>query len=172
MNEQRPMAPRPPNTSPAYANYVLAVMVLMYTMNYLDRFVLTILVDDIKRDLDLSDSMMGFLMGPAFALFYVVGGFPIARWADRGSRRLVIGLGLSFWSLFTARSGLARSASELALARVCIGVGEAAGAAPAHSLISDYFPEVRKHADKLAVINSCHTDSHAHGSALVAMNTG
>ena len=144
MNEQRPLAPKPPHTSPAYANYVLAVMVLMYTMNYLDRFVLTILVSDIKRDLQLSDSMMGFLMGPAFALFYVVGGFPIARWADRGSRRLVIGLGLSFWSLFTALSGLARSASELALARVCIGVGEAAGAAPAHSLISDYFPPERR----------------------------
>ena len=133
-----------PHTTPAYANYVLAVMVLMYTMNYLDRFVLTILVNDIKRDLELSDSMMGFLMGPAFAIFYVLGGFPIARWADRSSRRLVIGLGLTFWSAFTALSGLVRNATELAIARVCIGVGEAAGAAPAHSLISDYFPPEKR----------------------------
>ena len=122
---QRQTAPSQP-TTPAYANYVLAVMVLMYTMNYLDRFVLTILVNDIKRDLELSDSMMGFLMGPAFAIFYVLGGFPIARRADRSSRRLVIGLGLTFWSAFTALSGLVRNATELAIARVCIGVGEAA----------------------------------------------
>jgi len=73
-----------------------------------------------------------------------VGGFPIARWADRGSRRLVIALGLSFWSAFTALSGLVRSATELAVARVCIGVGEAAGAAPAHSLLSDYFPPEKR----------------------------
>jgi len=133
-----------PHTTPAYANYVLAVMVLMYTMNYLDRFVLTILVNDIKRDLELSDSMMGFLMGPAFAIFYVIGGFPIARWADRSSRRMVITVGLTFWSAFTALSGLVRNAMELAIARVCIGVGEAAGAAPAHALISDYFPADRR----------------------------
>lgn len=144
MDERRPQANSTPHSTSAYANYVLAVMVLMYTMNYLDRFVLTILVDDIKRDLDLSDSMMGFLMGPAFAVFYVLGGFPIARWADRNSRRLVIGLGLTFWSAFTALSGLVRNATELAVARVCIGVGEAAGAAPAHSLISDYFPAEKR----------------------------
>ncbi len=122
-----------------YANYVLAVMVVMYTCNYLDRFVLTIMITDIKRDLEISDSMAGFLMGPAFALFYTACGVPIARWADVGSRRSIIALGMTVWSGFTALSGLVTSSLQLAAARVCVGVGEAAGAAPAHSLLSDYF---------------------------------
>ena len=127
-----------------YANFVLGVMVLMYTFNYLDRFVLTILISDIKEELQLTDTMVGFLMGPAFAFFYTGFGIPIARWADVGSRRFIIALGLTVWSGFTAASGLVRSATELAIARVCVGVGEAAGAAPAHSLLSDYFPPERR----------------------------
>jgi len=121
------------------ARYVLAVLVLMYTCNYLDRFVLTIMIRDIKADLEISDAMVGFLMGPAFAFFYTVAGIPIARWADVGSRRSIIALGMIVWSGFTAASGFVTSAAQLAVARVCVGVGEAAGAAPAHSLISDYF---------------------------------
>ena len=130
--------------NPRYANYVLAVMVLMYTCNYLDRFVLTIMITDIKRDLDISDSMAGFLMGPAFAIFYTACGVPIARWADVGSRRSIIALGMVVWSGFTAASGMVSSSMQLAAARICVGVGEAAGAAPAHSLLSDYFPREKR----------------------------
>lgn len=127
-----------------YSTYVLAVMVLMYTCNYLDRFVLTIMIRDIKADLEISDAMVGFLMGPAFAFFYTIAGLPIARWADKGSRRSIIALGMTLWSGFTALSGLVTSAGQLAVARVLVGVGEAAGAAPAHSLLSDYFPPHRR----------------------------
>lgn len=137
--------PSPPALpSPRYANYVLAVMVLMYTCNYLDRFVLTILISDIQKDLDISDSMVGFLMGPAFAIFYTACGVPIARWADVGSRRTIIATGMVVWSGFTALSGLVTSSAQLAAARIGVGVGEAAGAAPAHSLLSDYFPPERR----------------------------
>ena len=91
MSEAPNPAPAAPFT-PRYANYVLGVMVLMYTFNYLDRFVLTILITDIQRELVLSDTMVGFLMGPAFAFFYTACGIPIARWADVGSRRGIIAL--------------------------------------------------------------------------------
>jgi len=131
-------------TSARHARYVLAVLVAMYTCNYLDRFVLTIMIRDIKADLEISDAMVGFLMGPAFAFFYTVAGIPIARWADVGSRRAIIALGMTVWSGFTAASGLVTTATQLAVARVCVGIGEAAGAAPAHSLISDYFPPHRR----------------------------
>lgn len=125
---------------PRHARYVLAVLVAMYTCNYLDRFVLTIMIRDIKADLEISDAMVGFLMGPAFAFFYTFAGIPIARLADVGSRRTIIAVGMALWSGFTAVSGFVTSAMQLAVARVLVGVGEAAGAAPAHSLISDYFP--------------------------------
>lgn len=130
--------------SPAYTRYVLAVMVIMYTFNYLDRYVLTIMIQPIKADLGISDTMVGFLIGPAFAFFYTVCGVPIARWADVGSRRSIIALGMTIWSGFTVLSGAVQSAAQMAVARVCVGVGEAAGAAPAHSLLSDYFPPNRR----------------------------
>jgi len=136
--------------STRYAHAVLAVMVLMYTCNYLDRFVLTIMIRDIKADLGISDTMVGFLIGPAFAFFYTACGVPIARWADVGSRRSIIALGMTVWSGFTAASGMVTSAAQLAVARIGVGVGEAAGAAPAHSLLSDYFPPNRR-ATALAV---------------------
>lgn len=130
--------------------YVLGVLLMMYTFNYLDRYLLTILLEPVKRDLAVSDTVMGFLVGPAFALFYTAAGIPIARLADRTSRRSVIAAGFALWSAFTMLSGLARSWLQLAVARVMVGVGEAAGAAPAHSLISDTFPPDRR-AGALAV---------------------
>ncbi|MDG2304136.1 MAG: MFS transporter [Candidatus Binatia bacterium] len=131
-------------TSPAYRNYVLGVLLVMYVFNYLDRYVLTQMIGPIKEDLGVSDTMIGFLIGPAFALFYTLCGVPVARLADVHSRRSIIAAGLVVWSLFTAASGLARSAFQLAVTRVLVGVGEAAGAAPAHSLLSDYFPPERR----------------------------
>jgi predicted MFS family arabinose efflux permease len=132
------------------ANWVLLVLTLTYTLNYLDRYLLTILLEPIKQDLDMSDTGMGFLIGPAFALFYTAMGVPIARLADRTSRINVIAIGFTIWSAFTALSGLARSFVQLAIARVMVGVGEAAGGAPSHSLLSDTFPPERR-ANALAI---------------------
>ena len=81
-------------TSTRYANYVLGVLVVVYTFNFIDRQILAILLDPIKADLGASDTQMGFLSGLAFALFYTVAGIPIARWADRGVRRTIIAIGL------------------------------------------------------------------------------
>ena len=127
-------------SSRPYARYVLGILLLTYTFNYLDRYVLTILLEPVKEELGASDTMMGFLIGPAFAVLYTTLGFPIARWADRGSRRSIIALGIAVWSAFTVASGAVRTSLQLAIARIGVGIGEAAGAAPSHSLISDYFP--------------------------------
>jgi len=127
-----------------YANYVLAVLFLVYVFNFIDRTILSILIEDVKRDLGVSDTAMGFLTGIAFALFYTIAGIPIARWADVGVRRSIIALGLLAWSLMTAASGLAQNFTQLVAARIGVGVGEAAGSPPAHSLIADYFPPERR----------------------------
>jgi MFS family permease len=130
--------------SRGYANYVLGVLFLVYIFNFVDRQVLSILIQPIKEDLGVSDTAMGLLAGFAFALFYTAAGIPIARWADTGSRRLVIVFSLTVWSAMTAASGLARSFTQLALARIGVGIGEAGGTPPSHSLISDYFPPERR----------------------------
>jgi predicted MFS family arabinose efflux permease len=127
-----------------YSYYALGLLFVVYVVNFIDRQVLAILLDPIKQDLDVSDTAMGFLTGFAFAIFYAIAGLPLARWADRGVRRTIIALGLALWSLMTAASGLARSFAQLAIARVGVGVGEAACTPPAHSLISDYFPPARR----------------------------
>ena len=134
--------PQPPGR--AYANYVLGALTVMYLFNYLDRWVLSILVEDIKEEFGASDNLMGFLLGPAFAVFYTTLGLPVARLADRRSRRVIISIAFAVWSLMTAVCGLARSSAELALARIGVGVGEAGGTAPAHSMLADYFPPERR----------------------------
>jgi predicted MFS family arabinose efflux permease len=139
--------------SRAYANYVLGVLVVVYVFNFIDRQILAVLLDPIKADLHASDTAMGFLTGLAFALFYTVAGIPIARWADSGVRRTIIAIGLFTWSAMTVCSGLARNFLQLALARIAVGVGEAAGSPPAHSLLSDYFPPERR-ATALSIYSS------------------
>lgn len=139
-----PTASGEPRSGSGYTRFVLGVLTVMYTFNYLDRYVLTILVGHIKADLELSDTMMGFLLGPAFALFYTLLGIPIARLADRHSRRLILSASFVLWSLMTAAGGLARTGLQLGVTRIGVGIGEAGGAAPAHSLISDYFPPERR----------------------------
>ncbi|MAI79536.1 MAG: MFS transporter [Deltaproteobacteria bacterium] len=133
-----------PKISRAYSNYVLILLFVVYIFNFIDRQVLSILLEPIKKDLGVSDTFMGFLNGFAFVIFYTCAGIPIARIADRTSRRAVIALGLVTWSVMTAVSGLARTGWQLAAARVGVGVGEAAGTPPAHSLISDYFDPSRR----------------------------
>jgi MFS family permease len=128
-----------PYTKVSYRYYVLAVLTLVYTFNFIDRQLLVILQEPVKADLGLSDTQLGLLTGFAFAVFYVVCGIPIARFADKGVRRSVIALSLTVWSLMTAVSGLSQNYIQLLLARMGVGVGEAGGSPPAHSMISDIF---------------------------------
>jgi MFS family permease len=130
--------------APAYANYVLALLFLAYVFNFIDRQILGILLESIKRDLEVSDFWMGMLTGFAFAVFYATLGLPIARLADLWVRRTIIALGLALWSGMTALSGLAQSFPQMLAARIGVGVGEAALSPPAHSLLSDYFPVDRR----------------------------
>ena len=115
-------------------------MTLVYAVNFIDRQLLAILQDSIKADLGFSDTQLGLLTGFAFALFYVLAGVPIARWADRSDRRNIISLSIGVWSFMTAISGLAANYLHLLLARIGVGVGEAGCSPPAHSMISDIFP--------------------------------
>jgi MFS family permease len=130
--------------SDVYTRYVLGLLFVAYVFNFIDRQILAILLQPIKEELGASDTAMGLLTGFAFALFYTFAGIPIARLADRGVRRSIIATGLAVWSLFTAVSGVVRSFGQLAVARVGVGIGEAAFVPPAHSLISDYFPPARR----------------------------
>jgi len=138
--------------SDAYANYVVGVLFIVMMLNLMDRSILAIVLEPIKEELGVSDTALGLLSGFAFAIFYSAAGIPIARWADRGVRRSIIALGLVAWSGMTALSGLAQSFAQLVLARVGVGIGEAAGAPPTHSLLSDYFPPERR-ATILAIVS-------------------
>ena len=137
---------QPPTRAPsaAYANYVLALLSLVYVMNFIDRQILAMLIEPIKQEFGVSDTALGLLSGFAFAFLYTLAGIPIARWADRSSRTRVITLALTIWSVMTAACGLARNFIELALLRVLVGIGEAGGNPPSHSLIADYFPPHRR----------------------------
>lgn len=126
--------------SPAYANYVVGVLFVVYVFNFMDRQVMSIVLDNIKQDFELSDTYMGFLGGFAFSLMYTFAGIPIARYADRASRRNVVTIGLLVWTGFTALTSFVTSFWQLFATRIGVGVGEAAGSPPSHSMISDYFP--------------------------------
>ncbi len=128
-----------PYSRPLYRYYVLAVLTVVYVFNFVDRQLLVILQEPIKAELNLSDTQLGLLTGFAFALFYVICGIPIARWADKGNRRSIIAISLTIWSVMTAMCGLAANYAHLLLARIGVGVGEAGGSPPAHSMISDIF---------------------------------
>ena len=135
-----PIDPTPSVFSPAVRNYALGVLVVVYTFNFIDRQILSILLEPIKQDLGLSDTALGMLTGFAFALFYATLGIPIARLADRGNRRNIIAWSLTIWSAMTALSGIAQNFWHLLIARIGVGVGEAGCSPPAHSMIADYFP--------------------------------
>jgi predicted MFS family arabinose efflux permease len=136
--------------SRAYANWVLFLLLLAYVLNFVDRQVLAIVGLEVKAEMALSDTQLGLLLGPYFALSFTLAGFVIARVADVASRRNVLALGLIAWSLLTAACGAARSFAQLATLRFAVAVGEAAGTPPSHSIISDYFPPQRR-ATALAV---------------------
>jgi len=120
--------------------YVLFILVVVYTFNFIDRQIVGILAVPIKADLGLTDSQLGLMGGLAFALFYTGLGIPVAMLADRFSRTWIMTAALTIWSAMTAASGLATNFWQLFAARLGVGVGEAGGVAPAYSLISDFFP--------------------------------
>src|SRR6478736_4782655 len=130
--------------SVVYRNYVLFMLTLVYVFNFVDRQLLVILQESIKKELKLSDTQLGLLSGFTFAIFYVTLGIPIARFADKRSRRNIAAGSLGLWSRMTAFSGLARNFIQLLLARIGVGVGEAGGSPPAHAMISDYFPPQKR----------------------------
>jgi MFS family permease len=136
-------APPAAKTDP-YAWYVLAILTIVYMFNFVDRQIIAIVSPAIKEDLGLSDSMLGLLKGLAFAVLYTLLGIPIAWAADRWNRVNIVTIALAVWSAFTALSGFAQNAMQLALARVGVGIGEAGGSPPSHSIISDYFPKDKR----------------------------
>ena len=127
-----------------YSWYVLTLLFFVYLSNHIDRQILNILMEPIKEEFGASDFMMGLLAGPTFALFYATAGIPIARIADRASRRNIIAISAAVWSIMTALSGTARSFLSLAMFRIGVGIGEAGCSPPSHSLISDYFPAEKR----------------------------
>ena len=127
-----------------YRNYVLMMLTLVYVFNFIDRQLLVILQESIKKELNLSDTKLGMLSGFTFAIFYVTLGIPIARFADKTNRRNTVAASLALWSMMTAFSGLVRNFIQLLLARIGVGVGEAGGSPPAHAMISDYFPPEKR----------------------------
>lgn len=142
-----------PREASSYSWYVLSVLVVVYILNFIDRQIISILALEIKRDLGLTDSDMGFLGGAAFAVFYALFGIPLGRLADNWSRVKLLSIGLALWSTMTALSGFARSQLTLTLARMGVGIGEATASPTAYSLISDYFPK-RQRATALAIYSS------------------
>ena len=128
-----------PAHSRAYANYVLGVLVIVYVFNFVDRQIISILAEDIKRDLNIGDGELGFLYGTAFGVFYALFGIPLGRLADNWNRVRLMTIGLSLWSAMTAFSGLSKNLGQLAVARMGVGIGEATASPSAYSLISDYF---------------------------------
>ncbi len=125
--------------SPAYRTYILVLLTLVYVTNYADRSILSTLTQPIKLEFGLSDSMMGAMGGIAFALFYTTAGIPVAMLADRLNRTYILAGATAVWSAFTAVCGLVTNAWQLFFARVGVGIGEAGGSPPAHSIISDLF---------------------------------
>ena len=126
---------------PAVAWFAVGVLVLAFIFSIADRIIIGLMVDPIKADLGLTDSDMGLMMGPAFALFYALMGLPIGRMVDKRSRTLIVSAGIFLWSIMTALCGMARSFWELFLARVGVGVGEATLSPAAYSMIADSFPK-------------------------------
>jgi MFS family permease len=135
------------DAGPATANtagwYTVGVLTVAYVFSFIDRSILALLVGPIRADLGISDTQISLLHGLAFAIFYTLLGVPVASLADRRNRRNLIAIGVAFWSLATAACGLARNFWQLFVARVGVGVGEAALSPAAYSMIADSFPANR-----------------------------
>ncbi len=130
-----------PWPKPIYAWYVVGVLMLAYTNSFIDRQILSLLIEPVRADLDISDTQVSLLAGLAFTIFYTLMGVPIARLADQRNRKAIIATGIAVWSLMTALCGTARNFWQLFLARVGVGVGEATLSPAAFSIMADYFPK-------------------------------
>lgn len=137
-------ASAPSHVSTGYRGIVMLLLFLVYAFNFLDRQIISILAIPIKEELGLSDEQLGLLGGIAFALLYSTLGVPIAWFADRMNRTWIMTIALTVWSGFTAISGFAQNFTQLFLARVGVGVGEAGGVAPAYTIIADYHPPAER----------------------------
>jgi len=126
------------------ANYALGLLLVVMVVNHIDRNILNILIGPIKQEFGVSDTAIGFLTGPVFAIFYTLAGMPLAFLADRTSRKQVLVVGLALWSLMTAVQGQVRAFWQLTSARLLVGVGEATCAPNSHAILSDYFPPERR----------------------------
>ena len=126
-------------TRRAYANWVLAVLCLASIVAYIDRQIINLLVEPIKRDLQISDLTISFIQGASFALFYSLAAIPLGRLADGQNRKWLIIFGIFFWTLACGASGLVSSVTALFVARMFIGVGEATLTPAGYSLLADYF---------------------------------
>lgn len=136
--------------SPAARTTTLALLTVTYFFSYMDRQILSILVEPIRKEFQLADWQLGVLGGLAFAIFYATLGIPVARLADRANRRNIIAIALAAWSAFTAACGVAQNFIQLLLFRIGVGVGEAGSSPPSHSLIADLYPP-EKRAGALAI---------------------
>lgn len=157
----RPDAVPPSSGSPRYAWYVVGVLLLLNVSSFIDRQVMALLVTPIKADLGLTDTEMGWLLGPAFATTFAFSVFIVGRMVDRGSRPVIIAWGVALWSVMCAASGVANTYGQLFGARVGVGIGEATLSPSANSLIADYFPP-----EKLATAMSLFTSGVFIGSGL------
>ena len=130
--------------TPSYRYYVLFLLMLLYVLTTIDRGIITVLIEPIKNELGLSDTDAALLIGPAFAVFFVLAGIPLGRLADRTSRRGVAAACLFVWSVMTGLCGLANNFVQLAIGRIGVGVGEAGGPPAAVAMISDIFSAKRR----------------------------
>ena len=161
---------RAPDHGPGtgYGWYALAVLLVVYALNFIDRQMLTIFAADIKRDLKISDADFGFLYGTAFGVFYAVFGIPLGKLADRWHRTRLLALGIATWSAMTAMSGLARGFPQIGLARIGVGVGEATAGPCGYSLLADFFP-ARRRATAIAIFS---TGIYLGGGVALSLGTG
>jgi len=153
--------------SKSYRAYVLGALLVIYTFNFVDRILIAIVQEAIKEDLNVSNFEMGILGGPAFAILYTLCGIPIARYAERHHRINIVAIGAAVWSAMTALCGFAANYTQLLLARIGVGIGEAACIPPSHSVISDYFP-----ADRRASALSIYALGIPIGASLAAIGGG
>ena len=124
--------------------WTLALLTLVYFFSFMDRYILSILLEQIKADLNLNDTQLGLLSGFAFAIFYATLGIPVAWLADRKSRRDIIAIALTLWSAMTVLCGTAQNFVQLLIFRIGVGVGEAGSSPPSHSIIADLYPPEKR----------------------------
>lgn len=124
-----------------WRGFMLALLIIVYALNFLDRQIIGILAIPIQTEMGLRDAQLGLMRGASFAIFYATLGVPVAWLADRMNRVWIISIALFFWSLMTAVCGLAQNFGQMFLARLGVGIGEAGGVAPSYSIVSDYYPK-------------------------------